>query len=74
MKKIAIILVLLFTSAQIGFGQIISQYVETESGSNPKGIEIWNNTTSEMDFSINNLIIQQGTNGATLTDLPGTTN
>ena len=26
---------------QIGFGQIISQYIETNSGSDPKGIEIW---------------------------------
>ena len=48
----------------IGWGQIISQYVETNSGSTPKGIEIWNNTGSTLNFSTNNLIIQQGTNGA----------
>jgi len=53
-------------------GQIISQYVETNSGTIPKGIEIWNNTASTLDFSINNLIIQQGTNGGVLTDLAGT--
>lgn len=55
-----------------GWGQIISQYVETNSGSTPKGIEIWNNTGVALDFSTNNLIIQQGTNGAVLADLSGT--
>ncbi len=46
-------------------GQIISQYIETNSGSTPKGIEIWNNTASVLDFSTNNLVIEKGTNGAT---------
>ncbi|MBU3929003.1 MAG: hypothetical protein KKB74_14455, partial [Bacteroidetes bacterium] len=54
------------------WGQIISQYIETNSGSVPKGIEIWNNTGSGLDFASNNLIIQQGSNGAALVDLPGT--
>jgi len=54
------------------WGQIISQYVETNSGTTPKGIEIWNNTASTLDFSTNNLIIQQGTNGGALADLPTT--
>jgi hypothetical protein len=45
-------------------GQIISQYIETSSGSVPKGIEIWNNTSSELNFSANNLVIEKGTNGA----------
>ncbi len=31
-------------------GQIISQYVETNSGSQPKGIEIYNNTGSTLTF------------------------
>ncbi|OFY47600.1 MAG: hypothetical protein A2W85_12470 [Bacteroidetes bacterium GWF2_41_31] len=44
-------------------GQIISQYVETSSGSIPKGIEIWNNTATSLDFLTNNLIIKKGTNG-----------
>lgn len=43
--------------------QIISQYIETDSGSNPKGIEIWNNTSGVLDFSANNLVIEKGTNG-----------
>lgn len=47
-------------------GQIISQYVETDSGTTPKGIEIWNNTGSAIDFSTNNLEIYQGTNGGGL--------
>ncbi len=53
----------------IGWGQIISQYVETNSGTTPKGIEIWNNTGSTLNFSTNNLIIQQGTNGAAVSTI-----
>ncbi len=49
--------------------QIISQYVETNSGTTPKGVEIWNNTSSVLDFSTNNLVIQQGTNGNALTTI-----
>ncbi|MBZ9777338.1 T9SS type A sorting domain-containing protein [Psychroflexus sp. CAK8W] len=47
-----------------GYCQIISQYVDTDSGTFPKGIEIWNNTGAVLDFTTSNLIIQQGTNGA----------
>ncbi|MFO7744476.1 MAG: hypothetical protein R6V36_03720 [Psychroflexus sp.] len=47
-----------------GYCQIISQYVDTNSGTFPKGIEIWNNTGAVLDFTTSNLIIQQGTNGA----------
>ncbi len=54
------------------WGQIISQYVETNSGTTPKGIEIWNNTSNVLDFSANNLIIQQGTNGGSLSDISQT--
>ena len=50
---------------QISFSQIISQYVETNGGSAPKGIEIWNNTPFVMDFTQNHLTISKGTNGAT---------
>jgi hypothetical protein len=46
-------------------GQIISQYIETNSGTTPKGIEIWNNTSSTLNFSTNNLVIKKGTNGGT---------
>lgn len=48
----------------VSYGQIISQYVETNSGTFPKGIEIWNSTTSTFDFATNNLVIEKGTNGA----------
>lgn len=43
--------------------QIISQYVDTDSGTTPKGIEIWNNTSETLDFSANNLVVEKGTNG-----------
>jgi len=43
--------------------QIISQYIETNSGTKPKGIEIWNNTGAILDFAANNLVIKKGVNG-----------
>ncbi|MDR9399755.1 MAG: hypothetical protein RI562_11890, partial [Salibacter sp.] len=49
----------------ISNSQIISQYVDTDSGTSPKGIEIWNNTASKLEFSSNNLVIEKGTNGGT---------
>ncbi len=58
---------LLFLFATQVSGQIISQYVETDAGSNPKGIEVWNNTAATLDFATNNLVVFQGTNGAALT-------
>ena len=49
---------------------LISQYVETNSGTTPKGIELWNPTASDITFSPGNaLTIEQGTNGATPTTL-----
>jgi len=53
------LLFLLLIVSSHSWGQIISQYVETNSGTVPKGIEIWNNTASTLDFSTNNLIIQK---------------
>ena len=53
----------LLTTAQVSYGQIISQYIETESGTRPKGIEIWNNTKDTLDFSVNPLSVLKGTNG-----------
>lgn len=48
----------------VSYGQLISQYIETNSGSTPKGIEIWNNTGSNIVFSgANSLQVYQGTNG-----------
>ena len=45
-------------------GLIISQYIETNSGTSPKGIELWNKTGSAIDFSTTNVYIKQGINGA----------
>ena len=47
MKKILISVVLF---PLFSFGQIISQYVETNSGTQPKGIEIYNNTGNTLTF------------------------
>ena len=68
MQKIKVTLVLfalIVVSATV-FGQssvIISQYIETNSGTTPKGIEIFNVSGSAIDFSSTNLVIYQGTNG-----------
>lgn len=66
MKKFCLLLLLTFLLVQNSKinAQIISQYVETESGATPKGIEIWNNTGVVLDFSTNVLSVNQGTNGA----------
>ena len=47
MKKILITLVFM---PLFSFGQIISQYVETNTGSHPKLIEIYNNTGATLNF------------------------
>lgn len=55
---------LLSACAVLAFGQlIISQYVETNSGLVPKGIELWNVSGGTIDFSVTGLNILQGTNG-----------
>lgn len=46
--------------------QLISQYVETNSGTVPKGVEIWNQTDATIDFSVTPLTVEQGTNGAAI--------
>lgn len=52
---------------------IISQYIETNSGSTPKGIEILNVSGTDIVFSpSNNLQIFQGTNGGSCTALSST--
>lgn len=55
---------LLFFGFQSSLGQVISQYVETNAGSAPNGIEIWNNSGNLLDFSTNNLVISIGHDGA----------
>lgn len=62
MKHITFLLCSLLISDS---AQIISQYVKIDSGTSTKGIEIWNNTSSVLDFSVDNLLIEKGTNGAT---------
>jgi len=47
---------------------VISQYVETSSGTTPKGIELWNVSGSTIDFGSDNLEISVYFNGASLTD------
>ena len=81
MKKITFVkhlsfFIALFCAVNFGFGQsqiIISQYIETNSGSTPKGIEIYNVSGSDIVFSpTNNLQVYWGNNGATCINLPGT--
>lgn len=42
---------------------IISQYTETESGSTPKGIELWNNSGADIDLSQTDVKVWLGRNG-----------
>ena len=56
---------LLFSSNVLQGSLIISQYIETNSGTTPKGVELWNVSGSTIDFSSNNLVIKKGVNGGT---------
>ena len=63
MKKFFTLPFLILAFALSANSQVISQYIETDSGTEPKGIEIWNNTDAALDFSTNELVIEKGTNG-----------
>ena len=52
-----------FSNLTWGQNLCISQYIETSSGTTPKGIEVFNNTGSDINFASNNLEVYQGTNG-----------
>ncbi|MDN4165376.1 lamin tail domain-containing protein [Cytophagales bacterium LB-30] len=72
MRKFYLLLVGLFISIATVYAQnnlVISQYIETNSGSTPKGIEIWNVSGSDIDFSVTNLVVQQGSNGGVLANV-----
>ncbi|WP_104735246.1 InlB B-repeat-containing protein [Hanstruepera ponticola] len=75
-KKYSLVFLAFFSAILFGFGQsdiIISQYIETNSGSTPKGLEIMNVSGSDITFSAaNNLQIYQGTNGASCSAIGGT--
>jgi hypothetical protein len=47
-----------------GAALIITQYIETDSGTTPKGIELVNTGATTIDFSVTNLVVLKGTNGA----------
>ncbi|MGV3695467.1 choice-of-anchor D domain-containing protein [Flavobacterium sp.] len=68
MKIKILFFALLVSTFSWGQSVVISQYIETNSGTTPKGIEIFNVTASDIVFSAgNNLQIFQGTNGAACT-------
>lgn len=75
MKQLINLLLIVFGFLNFSFGQsvFISQYIETNSGTTPKGIEIFNNSGADIVFSpANNLQVFQGTNGAACVVLAGT--
>jgi hypothetical protein len=59
------LMIMLGVFAGNGWGQVmISQYIETNSGTTPKGVEIFNYGATDIVFSAgNNLQVFQGTNG-----------
>ena len=52
----------------INAGLIISQYVETNSGSHPKGIELWNKTGDTIDFAVTPLVVYRSSGEGELYD------
>ncbi len=75
MKKNYLSLIVFLFALVSSYGQsdvIISQYIETNSGTTPKGIEIMNVSGADITFSIaNNLQVLQGTNGGTCNAIAG---
>ncbi len=70
MKLRLLLFTLLFSALSWGQNIVISQYIETDAGSTPKGIEVFNVSGSDIVFSaVNNLEVYQGTNGATCSSL-----
>lgn len=70
---LSLVFSLLFVSGTWGQGLYISQYIETNSGSIPKGVEIFNETGSDIILSSSNYLeIYQGTNGAACTAITST--
>lgn len=66
MKKKLILFLSLLAFAFYANGQlIISQYIDTDSGTTPKGIELWNTSGAEIDFSVTPLKVLKGVNGGT---------
>ena len=76
MKNVIKILTATFFSfavvSSLSASLVISQYIETNSGSHPKGIEIWNPTVSSIDFTASALTINIGFNGAASTSTRAT--
>lgn len=71
-EKIYLLLILFMPVNNVKSQLLISQYIETSTGTTPKGIEIYNYSSSPIVFSnSNNLQISQGTNGGACTLLPG---
>lgn len=71
-EKIYLLLILFMPVNNVKSQLLISQYIETTSGTTPKGIEIYNYSSLPIVFSnSNNLQISQGTNGGACTLLPG---
>ncbi|MEX1193208.1 MAG: hypothetical protein WEA99_14655 [Brumimicrobium sp.] len=50
---------------------MISQYIETNSGTDPKGIEVFNYSGTAIDFSATPLNVHQGTNGGGCNNIAG---
>jgi PEP-CTERM motif-containing protein len=69
MKKVIIALLICAVATVASADLIISQYTETDSGTDPKGIELWNTGVSTIDFSVDGLDILVGVNGGALSSV-----
>jgi len=68
------LLAVFLATGNVAEGQVmISQYIETNSGSTPKGIEVYNHTSTPIDFSVQNLTIYKGASGGPCSIIPGAT-
>ncbi|MGM0479488.1 MAG: hypothetical protein ACQERC_09710 [Bacteroidota bacterium] len=63
--KVSLLSVFIAISSNV-IGQVMfSQYIETDSGTSPKGVEIYNHSGSSIDFSVDPLEVYKGVNGGT---------
>lgn len=66
--KTAILLLLSLFALESKAQLLFTQYVETNSGTSPKGVEVWNSSYDTLDFSQTPLEIHKGINGAALSN------
>ncbi|RYM35086.1 lamin tail domain-containing protein [Brumimicrobium glaciale] len=70
-KYFTFLVIFIATAISVSGQVMISQYIDTDSGTTPKGIEVYNHSASTIDFSVQNLEVYLGSNGNPCASLTG---